>query len=354
MRGTTGQFITTMKTKVLNFIGGIPDLLFLRIPSFLLDKNPATHQAYLDDLRFYSSRWSPRGGSSFFQLPAVSPASQIIESRPFHDGMIELFRYGSGYQVRNPSLAETFSSYPANLNCYLHLWRHESVGSRPLVLCLHGFMMHGPWRARRMFKIEAMFGRGLDVALYHQPHHWRRAERRDRQHLLCPQNAPLTIESFGQNLHDLHAAILLLKGLGYSKLGLIGASLGGYTSALYATLDAPVKFMFLAVPAVDFYPFLKPRPDLFSFQIDQTLLAETRKALDLITPMKYEPKFNASKICVVAHGGDRLCDARLTHQWIEKWKIAHYTEVTGGHWLQFSGDLRGRTWYSWLEEMEFI
>jgi len=342
-----------LKTLALNFIGGIPDLLFLRIPSFLLGKNPASSLDYFDALRFYTSRWSPGRGESFLQLPALAPAAQIIESRPFQEGVVELFRYGSGYQVRNPALRETFSSYQANLNCYLHLWRHEPVGSRPLVLCLHGFMMHGPWRARRMFKIDALFARGLDVALFHQPHHWRRGQPRGRQHLLCPQNAPLTIETFGQNLHDLHAAVLLLKRLGYSRLGLIGASLGGYTSALYATLDAPVNFMFLAVPAVDFYPFLKPRPDLFNFTIDQSLLAETRKALDLITPFKYKPKFDVAKICVVAHGGDRLCDARLTHQWIEKWKIALYTEATGGHWLQFSGDLRGRTWYSWLEKMEF-
>ena len=343
-----------MKTKLLNFIGGIPDLLFLRIPSFLLERNPASYQAYLDDLRFYSSRWSPNGKESFFKLPGVSPAAQVIESRPYRKWVVELFSFPSGYQVQNPSLRETFSSYQANLNCYLHLWRHEPVGSRPLVLCLHGFMMHGPWRARRMFKIDALFARGLDVALFHQPHHWRRGQPHGRQHLLCPQNAPLTIETFGQNLHDLHAAVLLLKGLGYSRLGLIGASLGGYTSALYATLDAPVNFMFLAVPAVDFYPFLKPRPDLFNFTIDQSILAETRKALEVITPMKYKPKFDVTKICVVAHGGDRLCDAHLTRQWIQKWKISHCTEVIGGHWLQFSGDLRGRTWYSWLEKMEFI
>jgi pimeloyl-ACP methyl ester carboxylesterase len=343
-----------MKSNLLNFIGGIPDLLFLRIPSFLLEKNPASSQDYLDALRFYSSRWSPGRGESFLQLPSLAPAAQVIEARPFHEGVVELYGYPSGYQVQNPALRETFSSYSANLNCYLHLWRHEPIGSRPLVLCLHGFMMHGPWRARRMFKIDSLFARGLDAALFHQPHHWRRAERRGRQHLLCPQDAPLTLETFGQNLHDLHAAVLLLKNLGYSKLGLIGASLGGYTSALYATFAAPVNFMFLAVPAVDFYPFLKPRPDLFNFKIDQVLLAETRKALDLITPLRYPPQFDVSKICVVAHAGDRLCDARLTRPWIEQWKISHSTEATGGHWLQFSGDLRGRTWYRWLEEMEFI
>jgi len=344
----------TMTNPILNWIGGIPDLLFLRMPAFMLETNPATYSEYLDQLRFYSSGRFAEPGEPFFSLPQEAPAFEVIESRPDRSGVLEVLCYPSRYQVRNPALREAFASHPANLHGYLHLWRHQPRGSRPLVLCLHGFMMHGPRRARAMFKIDALLRRGLDVGLFHQPFHWRRAERPGRQYLLGPQNLPLTIETFGQNLHDLHSSVLLLQGLGYSRIGLIGASLGGYTSALYAAHAAAVDFMFLAVPALDFFRYLRPRPGLFAFPVDETIVSETRQALDLVTPWRYAPRFDPDRICVVAHAGDRLCEARLTRAWVEQWQIKNYTEVPGGHWLHFGGNLRGRIWYAWLEKMGYL
>ena len=161
-------------------------------------------------------------------------------------------------------------------------------------------------------------------------------------------------ETFGQNLHDLHSSVLLLQGLGYGRIGLIGASLGGYTSALYAAHAAAVDFMFLAVPALDFFRTLRPRPGLFAFPVDETIVSETRQALDLVTPWRYAPRFDPDRICVVAHAGDRLCEARLTRAWVEQWQIKNYTEVPGGHWLHFGGNLRGRIWYAWLAKQGYL
>lgn len=343
-----------MTNRALNFIGGLPDLFFLRMPSFMLETNPASYSEYLDQLRFYSAGRFAEPGEPFFSLPRDAPAFEVIESRPYRNGVREVLCYGSRYQVRNPALAETFARHPANLHGYLHLWRQGLPGSRPLVLCLHGFMMHGPRRARAMFKIDALLRRGLDVGLFHQPFHWRRAGRSGRQYLLAPQNVPLTIECFGQNLHDLHSSVLLLQGRGYRRIGLIGASLGGYTSALYAGQAATVEFMFLAVPALDFFRLLRPRPGLFAFPVDETIVSESRRALDLVTPWRYSPKFDPDRICVVAHAGDRLCEARLTRAWVESWQIRNYTEVPGGHWLHFGGNQRGRTWYAWLQKMGYL
>ena len=333
--------------KLLNLIGGIPDLPFARIPNFMLEKNPASREQYLRELEFYSrDNWRGRE-ASFLQVPEAAPEWTV---RAGGTGGIQTISYPSRYQPQNPRLRDEFRRHPNNLTAYLHLWRHDDRADRPLVLCVHGFMMGGPRRAERMFKVRRLLARGYDVALYTLPHHWRRADHPRRQYIMNPSFLALSIESFAQNLHDLHSAVLLLRQLGHARIGLIGASLGGYTAALYATVPAPLDFMFLAVPALDFHDHLRPRSASFRFPVDAEIAARSDEALDLVSPLKRQPAFDVNRIRVVAHSGDLICDPRCTRQWIKEWRIANFTEVPGGHWLYFDRSARGAAWRQWLEK----
>lgn len=58
-------------------------------------------------------------------------------------------------------------------------------------------------------------------------------------------------------------------------------------------------------------------------------------------------------MAVVYHAGDRLCEARHTRAWIERWGIGDAVEVVGGHWLYLDRGVRGRTSYQWLAKMGY-
>jgi len=222
------------------------------------------------------------------------------------------------------------------------------------VLCVHGFAMNGPRRAERMFKIERLFGMGLDVALYHLPHHWRRSDRPPRSPFLRPEDVPFTIEEWARNVHDLHSAVLLLQSSGYPRIGLVGASLGGLTGALLATASVPLEFVFLVVPAVDLETFLLPRASRMRFRPDGEVRDATRAALRRITPLSYAPAFDVNRIAIVAHEGDAICPVKYTRDLVRRWQIPHYTEVVGGHWVYLDHKTRGRTWYGWLKSAGFL
>jgi len=339
-------------TRALNFVGGIPDLILRNTPDFTRRQNPASYDEYLSALGFYSpEKWRKK---KFFYIPCAVPDFEARRIGPFSEGYVELLRYPSRYKPQNPVMEEEFFRHKTNQTGYVQLWRHDEKVNRPLILCVHGFLMGFPKQAMRMFKIATLFELGLDIGLYIQPHHWKRSDKYPVQYLLSPENLPLTVESFGQNIHDLHSSVVLLRSLGYNRIGAIGASLGGYTLALYATFEAPLDFIFMAVPAISFSHYLSPWRAKFGFRVDSRVEAESAKALELISPLHYRPGYDVGKIGVVIHSGDKLAEAQIARKWIEKWEVKNHVEVTGGHWLYFDSKARGKAWYGWLKKFGYI
>jgi len=335
----------------LNFVGGLVDRAMVRIPDFMLDENPLGRDEYMERLAFYAD-WD--GSRPFFNTPATPPEAVVIESRPFGEGRRDLLRFASRFTPNNPAMRLDMTRDENNQSAYLHLWRHGDDTRRPLVLCVHGFGMAGPGRAERMFKIAKLFEQGMDVALYHLPHHWRRSASPPNNPFLRPQDVPFTIEEWVRNVHDLHSSVLLLRELGYARVGLIGASLGGLTAALYATTEPLVEFMFLVVPATNLESFLAPRASRMAFAPDGALATATRAALCRIAPASYRPRIDVDRIAVVAHEGDRICPEHYTRDLVARWDLEHYTRVVGGHWVYLDRKTRGRTWYGWLERHGFL
>lgn len=337
--------------KMLNLAGSLPDRFMTRIPDFMLAHNTLGRDEYLERLRFYD-RFAD--ADAFFSLPENAPSAETVESRPFASGKRTLLRFPSGFAGHQPALQAEVAASENNRHAYLHLWRHSDRCDRPLVLCVHGFAMAGPARNESMFKIARMFELGLDVALHHLPHHWRRSDVAPNNPFLRPQDVPRTLEEWVRNIHDLHASVLLLRQLGYARIGMVGASLGALTAALYATRPSAVDFMFLVVPAADLSEVLAPRASRMRFTPDAEIESATRSAVRLITPARHAARFDVNRIGVVAHQGDLICPVHHTRELVQRWGIEHYEEVVGGHWLTLDRKARGRAWYGWLQRAGFL
>ncbi len=348
--------------RVANFAGGLPDRLLTRIPDFLLQRNVSAHDQYVERLAFYErARWDNRG-ERFLRLSQGAPPSAVetVQSSTFHGAERELLRFPSSYLPQQAALLPQFTAEAANLNAYVTLFRNTtplpaSAPNRPLVLCVHGFGMGAPSRAIRMFRVQVLLSLGMDVALFTQPCHWRRnAHYPGPEQMLRPQDVPMTVELFGQALNDLHDTVRMLTQRGYLRIGMIGASLGGYLAALYSSFPAPLSFIFMAVPAIDLADYLAPRSSLFDFPVDALLAEQTRRALERIAPLAQPRSFDVDKMCVVAHQGDRICPVDAARAFVAAAGIRSYVEVVGGHWVYLDRDLRGKTWYGWLAQHDFI
>jgi hypothetical protein len=143
--------------------------------------------------------------------------------------------------------------------------------------------------------------------------------------------------------------------MGYEDIGIIGASMGGFTAALYAAqVSGGPDFMFMAVPAVTVTNYLKPKAFRFRFPVDDALVRATGRAQELCSPLYLRPRFDVGRIRVVVHAGDRVCDVRDTRRWRESWGVEDYREVMGGHFLYLDKRARGEAWYGLLRERGYV
>ncbi len=346
------------RKKALDFWGGLIDNLFLTVPRLLMPFKSRAHvldrEEYEAAVNFYIDNGFTDWPETFFTLPDAVPEYRLAEERPYHQGKYQLWTYPSEYVPRNPVIRDRCLACQENRTGYLVRWTHGDH-PRPTVLCLHGYMLGEPGQAERMFNIRKLFERGLDAALFVTPFHWRRAPaaRAERGIFLQPDNVAMTAECLGQAMHDLAATTHILTDLGAERIGLIGASLGGYNAALFAGLSDRPEFSALMVPAINFSAPFGPDDVKLPYSIEADLAEKIRRVWEFHSPLNLSPRIDSDDILVIAARGDKLCPSRHTRKLCRQWQLSRCHFLTGGHWLIFNNRRRGAAWYNFLDEKGF-
>jgi hypothetical protein len=308
---------------------------------------------------YYLEKGYPDQPSRFFSLPRKPPQARVVEDRPFSDGRVRTYAFPSRYKVKNPDFSEEYLKAKENRTAYLVHWSHGDHG-RNTILCCHGYSLGDPGQAERMFRVPRLYGLGLDVALFITPFHWKRASsllQRFRPPFPFPHPV-LGLEGFGQAMHDLSSSFLLLREMGVPRIGLIGASLGGYLGALFASLDRKADLVTLIVPFLDFQSLRVPAGP-FSGVGDR---GDGRPAVEgkiealwrIHSPFSHKCRLAPDRCLLIASRGDRLCPFEDVKRLYDHWGGPQHFFLRGGHALFFPRRGRGEAWYGFLEEHGFL
>lgn len=347
-----------MYKKSLDFMGSCVDGIFLCVPHVInLFKKPREidRQTYGRQIDWYYENGYVSHPERFFKLPDAIPSYRVESQSPFMDGKYQVISFDSDYETRNPMIRRQYAACKNNRTGYLVRWTHGDRG-RKILLCLHGYLLGDPKQAQNMFRVEKLFALGLDVALFITPFHWKRAleNKAQRGIFLQPDDVVMTLECFGHAMHDLKLANLVLADLGASEIGIIGASLGGYLAALYSCMDEKMAFTALVVPAVHFGRPVTPESVKLSFKPDLEMQYKIDTLWQLHSPLNFTPRLSGEKILVIASRGDRVCPFEYVERLCRKWELPVKRFMTGGHWLVFNARARGKAWYDFLNQMEFV
>ncbi len=238
-------------------------------------------------------------------------------------GQVEHLRFESEYQPNDPEIRDSYLAHPRNRMAHAYLWRHPS-GPRPTLICIHGYGMGRISLDARAWDVGWLHQRlGLDVAAVVLPLHGPRAILRRSGAGFLDKHPLWTNAAFGQAIWELRRLTGWLRSQGAPLLGVYGMSLGGYTGALFSSIESRLGCAIITIPVVSLTRMM--RRDLpEEKRLAREALGLTEEVLEQAwaphAPLGYAPKVAKQGRLIVAGLADRICPPDQAQALFEHWE----------------------------------
>ncbi len=299
-----------------------------------------------DHLRFYADLAERKDVSASFRAPITVPR---ISSRPANpvaewiaNGQVHNIRFDSSFEAVNPALRDRCRRYHRNNVVHAQHWRH-SDGPHPTLCVIHGFM-GSAYLANGLFLALPWFYRsGYDVLLYTLPFHGRRAEKHSpfSGYGFFEHGLSGFAEAMAQAVHDFRSVIDYLEFTGVDRIALTGISLGGYTSALIASVDDRIQAVVPNVPVVlpeacfdEWFPANKLLT--LTNRITDTDRELSAAAAMFHSPLNYQPLVPWDRRLIITGLGDRLAPPQQAEMLWRHWDRCAFHWFPGNHLIHVS------------------
>lgn len=283
-------------------------------------------------LQFYGQRGWLDTPAQFFVKP---PALTDVGVRQARSGRrrLERINFVSGYASRDGEPgAQRWLGYTANHREYAIMLRHKR--HRPWLICVHGAEMGRATLDLALFRAWHLYeDLGLNVVLPVLPMHGPRGHR-------LPKGAVFPGEDVMDNVHATAQAVWDIRRLlswirrqqPDSPIGMYGISLGGYITALVASLEPNLACAILGVPVADLVRLLGRHAGLRSDDPRQPTIALAEPIGRMISPLALTPRVPIGGRFIYAGIADQLVHPReqVADLW-EHWDKPQIAWYHGGH-----------------------
>jgi dienelactone hydrolase len=279
--------------------------------------------------------------SRFFPEPAAPEVAITPRGEGPHGTQVVDLAYRSDYEPFMAAARDRHLRATENLIAHARWW--TSGRGRPTIVVIHGWGGGNHWITQRTFAVPYWLGHGYDVAAFVLPFHGDRAAHALRSGAGFPSSDPLrTNEGFGQAIHDARALARFLRGRGASAVGALGMSLGGYTTALWASVAGPdevggLDFAVAMIPAASMGRLLwrlgehtPARARAIRAGITCELLGE---AFAIHAPTTRPARLARDRLFVIAGRGDRITPPEHAELLAAHWGV-EVRWFDGGHLAQ--------------------
>jgi len=219
-------------------------------------------------------------------------------------------------------------------------WRHREPG-HPVMVCVHGYAGGHLWLETLAFEARRFYRAGLDVVLYVMPYHGRRTPLGAGR-----SGGPFfgvdlvrTNEAFAQTIYELRALLRWLVASGTGPVGAFGMSLGGYTTALLASVEPELAFAVPMIPLTSLPDMMWSEgtgdPRLARAVEHGWSLATLHDFFSVHAPLSRPPLVPSERRLIIAALGDRICPPAHADALWRHWGKPRIHWYPGGHLAQF-------------------
>jgi hypothetical protein len=248
-------------------------------------------------------------------------------------------RFESGYEPHEGEPGrERWLGYGACRTAHAWVLRHpEAAGGsqRPWLVCIHGYQMGRPIVDFGAFRPAWLHERlGMNLILPVLPLHGPRRIRRTSGDGFLAGDLLDTVHALAQTAWDLQRILSWLRLRGATRVGVYGLSLGGYSTALLASLDAGLDCAIAGIPATDFarLSWMHGPPDSLRRAEEAGVgLGETTDLKKVVSPLALVPRVPRERRYVFGGCADQLVPPDLVRDLWLHWERPAVHWFPGAH-----------------------
>lgn len=273
-------------------------------------------------------------GGGFFPEPERLAAG-ITRVRPMggtSPGTVLDLTWPSRFEPIAEDVRERYLSHEPNNTAAARLFLHAGP-ARPAAILVHGYRC-GQYRLEeRIWPVQWLYDRGLDVALFVLPFHAVRSHEKSPR---FPGNDPrVTNEGFRQAVLDARALASFLRDRGSEAVGVMGMSLGGYTTSLVSTIDPRIDFAVPIIPLASIADVARAVGRFVGTPEEQALQYEGLDAVHrAVSPFARPSRVPSDQVLILAASGDNITPVAHARRLADHFNAPLET-FHGGHLLQF-------------------
>lgn len=298
----------------------------------------------LDDIQFYAQDRFLADPSLFFHAPhdvtvKRSPARAIVNA-PLKANVEELTFEGA-FDPVSPRARDRYLAHAENRVSHARHFFHGDR-PRPTIIALHGFWASPYWANQIIFEIPWLYRIGLDVVLATMPFHGTRRMRGalfSGHGMLSPYIDQMN-EAIAHAVSDVRVLMRHLRARGVEHVGVTGMSLGGYVTALLASIEPRLAFAIPNVPVaslVDLILGWHPLGELMRLVLRKAgmRVADARRSVAVHHALSYRPALPRDRLMVIAGAGDRMAPPSQARLLADHWGDPRTYYFPGNHLLHF-------------------
>jgi pimeloyl-ACP methyl ester carboxylesterase len=259
-----------------------------------------------------------------YHLEPTAPEPFELESGALANLRYQRLSFESGYQPADGLAGgDRWLAWEPNRRCYAHVLEHRE-GARPWLVFVHGYAMGGPFDLAFQRSLHFHRDLGFNVLAPVLPLHGPRRTGRRSGTGFVSIDWLTNVHALTQAVWDVRRCLAWIRGRDARSVALHGMSLGGYTAAMVAGLDATLDCVIAGVPSSTIHGSLvaaaERNPLVRRAVENQGLLGERTEAVHrVVTPTAFPCRVPRERRFIYAGVADRLATPGQPYALWEHW-----------------------------------